>query len=299
VDGERGSITEVQKVPTECYGCSGVRITVSVSNMLEGFRKGRTVRIFGPGWKVQDEFYGESLMGYGFGRMLNSELVENVAKEYPEQFPFRTDSSNATLPWYQLQPGVIPPPFSEHVVFGELINIDAATRSGRFLADRTGEAVDFTLTPEADAKFFNTKAKLDDLALSQRYRFHLYQDDKGRFTRCSFLSDDYTHQAQNALTLRIDSLDLNEGVIRFAHQLPKVKNYNGDMQSVPDIARSELHITKDTRAWNDKQPVKLTDLKPGDNFRFNCTSDQPGHPSRCTDLWLITESPSGKRVDGL
>lgn len=117
VDGERGSILDVQKLPTDRFGCSGYQITVSVSNMLEGFRRGRVVRIFLQGWKVQDQFYGESLMGYGFGRMQNQELVENVAKEYPEQFPFRTNYSNAQMPWYQLKDGVKPPPFAEHVVY--------------------------------------------------------------------------------------------------------------------------------------------------------------------------------------
>ena len=149
VDGERGAFTEVQKVPTSAYGCSGYRATMTVSNMLEGFRKGRVVRVFLAGWKAQDQFYGESLMGYGFGRMLNQELVENVAKEYPDQFPFRTDYGNAHLPWYRLQPGIKPPPFSEHVVFGELVKVDAATRSGQFLTERTGEAVNFTLNDEA------------------------------------------------------------------------------------------------------------------------------------------------------
>ncbi len=145
VDGERVTITEVNKVPTEYFGSSGVQVTLKVSNMLEGFRRGRIVRIFLAGWKVQDQFYGESLMGYGFGRMLNQELVENVAKEYPEQFPFRTDFSNAHLPWYQLKDDVKPPPFSEHTVFGQLVQSDAKTGSGQFITELTGEPVNFTL----------------------------------------------------------------------------------------------------------------------------------------------------------
>jgi len=45
VDGERYSIVDAQNVPADSYGCSGLRLTVSVTNMLEGFRKGRVVRI--------------------------------------------------------------------------------------------------------------------------------------------------------------------------------------------------------------------------------------------------------------
>lgn len=71
VDGEADSILDVQKRPTDRFGTSGFQITVSVSNMLEGFRRGRVVRIFLQGWKVRDQFYGESLVGYGYGRMQN------------------------------------------------------------------------------------------------------------------------------------------------------------------------------------------------------------------------------------
>ncbi|MCX6853246.1 MAG: hypothetical protein NTY98_30525 [Verrucomicrobia bacterium] len=145
VDGEGSSIMEVNKVPTDYFGSSGVQVTLKVSNMLEGFRRGRVVRVFLAGWKVQDQFYGESLMGYGFGRMLNQELVENVAMEYPEQFPFRTDFSNADLRWYQLKDEVKPPPFSEHVVYGQLVEADAKSGSGKFITELTGEEVNFTL----------------------------------------------------------------------------------------------------------------------------------------------------------
>lgn len=71
VDGENGSILDVQRLPTDRFGTSGFQITVSVFNMLEGFRRGRVVRIFLQGLKVQGQFYGESLMGYGYGRMQN------------------------------------------------------------------------------------------------------------------------------------------------------------------------------------------------------------------------------------
>ncbi len=73
--------------------------------MLEGFRRGRVVRVFGPGWPIKDQFYGESLMGYGYARLQTAEIVELTPKEYPAQFPFRTDYGNEHLPWYQLQPG--------------------------------------------------------------------------------------------------------------------------------------------------------------------------------------------------
>lgn len=284
VDGERGSITEVNKVPTEYFGSSGVQITLKVSNMLEGFRRGRVVRVFLAGWKVQDQFYGESLMGYGFGRMLDQELVENVAKEYAEQFPFRTDFSNAQLQWYQLKGDVKPPPFSEHVVFGELVQADAKTGSGQFTTELTGEVVSFTLIKHHSLKYLGADPQFAQLPAGQRYRFHLYQDDKGAFTRVSFISDDFSHASANAINARVTAIHGDR--IHVAWQLPLVKDYNGDMQRPQDIGSCILRVNDATRVWKADQQVKLADLKEGDALLFNRTAELPGKPCVCTDLWI-------------
>jgi hypothetical protein len=288
VDGERGSITEVNKVPSEYFGSSGVQVTLKVSNMLEGFRRGRIVRVFLGGWKVQDQFYGESLMGYGFGRMLDQELVENVAKEYPEQFPFRTDYSNAQLPWYQIKDEVKPPPFSEHMVFGELVQVDSKTGSGQFLTELTGKPVNFTLLKQHTLKYLGADPQFAQLPTGQRYRFDLYQDEKGAFTRVSRISDDFSHSSANALTARVTAIHGDQ--IHVGWQLPLVKDYNGDMQRAPDIASCILRVNEATRVWKVDQPVKLADLQVGDVLLFNRTAELPSKPSLCTDLWIGEET---------
>ncbi|OYW75167.1 MAG: hypothetical protein B7Z37_14580 [Verrucomicrobia bacterium 12-59-8] len=288
VDGEGSSITEVNKVPTEYFGSSGVQVTVKVSNMLEGFRRGRIVRVFLAGWKVQDQFYGESLMGYGFGRMLDQELVENVAKEYPEQFPFRTDYGNAHLPWYQLKDDLKPPPFSEHMVVGELIQVDAKTGSGQLLTELTGEAVSFTLLKQHTLKYLGADLQFAQLPTGQRYRFHMYQDAKGAFTRVSRISDDFSHSSANAITARVTAVQGDQ--IHVGWQLPLVKDYNGDMQRAPDIASCILRVNDATRVWKADQQVKLVNLQVGDVLLFNRTAELPGKPSHCTDIWIGEET---------
>lgn len=287
VDGDGYSIVEVRDVPSEgLFGSSGMQAVLKVSNMLEGFRRGRVVRVFLAGWKVQDQYYGESLMGYGFGRMLNQELVENPAKEYPEQFPFRTEFGNRDLSWYQLKPGVKPPPFSEHVVLGELLNVDAATRTGQFKTDRSGEVVNFTLLPEGSVRYLNADASLLDLPLGLRCRFHLYEDAQGTFTQASYISDDFSHLASNAVTWRVESLQLADNKAQVAWQLPLVKDYNGDMQRPQDIARSVLQVSPETRVWKGNQQITLKDIAPGDALLVNVTSEQFGHPSHALDVWV-------------
>lgn len=290
VDKERATLLEIQNTPVDAYGTSGVRLVFTVSNMLEGFRRGRVVRVFGNGWPVKDQFYGESLMGYGFARLQTAELMELPPKEYPAQFPFRTDYGNEHLPWYQLKTAEVPPRFSEHLVFGEIVKVDAATRAGQFRTDRTGEAVDFTLIPEGAVKYLNAESTLADLPPGTRCRFHLYQDEKGAFTRASMVSDEFSFLAANVLSYRVEVLKLAEGKLHVARQIPEVKNYNGDMEKPPDIGRSELRVSAETRVWKGGQQVKLGDLSIGDDLLVNLTGEQPGSPTRCTDIWIGAET---------
>jgi hypothetical protein len=281
VDGEGSSIQEVKKLPTDGFGHSGYQITVSVSNMLEGFRRGRFVRLFLQGWKVQDQFYGESLMGYGYGRMQNAELLENVAKEYPEQFPFRTDHSNAHLPWYQLKDDIQPPPFSEHLVFGELIS------PNQFITEGTGEPVNFALISKPTLKHLGKDTSLDQLPLHQRCRFHCYQDAKGQFTRVTFISDDISHQAANFTTARITAI--HDKNLHIEWMLPLVKDYNGDMQRPEPFGRRILPFNETTKIWKGGQPIKAADLKVGDELRCNLTTDLPGKAQQAAGIWLVAD----------
>ena len=84
-----------------------------------------------PAWPIEDMPFGEGLYSERFG-------FEPGGPE-ANQFPFRTDFGNAHLPWFQLQPGELPPLRSEHRVSGELVNVDLAKRAGQFRTDRTGE----------------------------------------------------------------------------------------------------------------------------------------------------------------
>ncbi|MEY4484173.1 MAG: hypothetical protein RL693_1625 [Verrucomicrobiota bacterium] len=281
--------------------------------MLEGFRKGRVVRILGGSWPKLDQFYGESLMGYGFAGMRCEELKELLPKEYPTQFPFRTDYGNEKLPWYQLVPGKSPPRFSEHLVLGELLKVHDSGRAGQFRTDRTGEVVDFTLTDEkanvpintnkvgdqgpayfkdtpSSVRYLNAEASLSDIPLGTRCRFNLYQDAKGAFTRATLVSDEFSYLATNVITYRVDTVKLAEGKIHVGRQIPEVKDYNGDMKQPPDIAQTELRVDDQTRVWKGEQQAKLSDLAAKDVILVNVTGEAPDKLSRCTDIWIGAET---------
>jgi hypothetical protein len=279
VDREHSTLLEIKNVPTDCYGCSGLRFVIEVKHMLEGYRKGRCVRL-----------YGESLMGYGYRGDRCFDIIENEAKEYPAQFPFRTDYANENLPWFKLKAGQEPPKFSEHREFGELVKVDAAARTGQFRADRTGELVDFHLIDGGKVRYLGADASLADVPAGTRCRFHLYQGESSAFTEATLVSDDFSHLKTNVTSYRVEALDLKEGRIDVGWQLAKLKNYNGDMEQTPDIGQSELLVTPQTRVWRGGQQVALADLKVGDVLLANVCGEEPGQWSYATEIWVGEET---------
>lgn len=289
VDHERGKIVEVLRNSADGYGRSGVRVRVTVNFMLEGFRKGRVVRVFAGGWPLKDQPFGEQLFHYG-AQAFPPELMELPPKEYPAQFPFRTDFGNDHLPWYRLKPNVAPPQYAGHLVFGELVSADAARRTGRFRADGAGDVVGFSLIPEGTIRYLNAECDLSGLPVGTRCRFSLYQDDAGQFTRTGLVTDEATHLIANGAVWRVEALNLDAGKLNVARQPPAVKNDQGDREQPPDIGRAELRIGSETRFWKGDQRVAAGDLAVGDLLLVNVTGERPGHPTRCTDVWIGTDT---------
>jgi hypothetical protein len=277
VDQQGSNVLEYQSVPTDRFGCGGIRWVIQPNLLLEGFRKGRIVRIFKDGWPIKDMPYGESI----YPEVFNSETVETD----PDHYPFRTDFANPQLPWYQLQPGQFPPLHSAHLVGGELVKVNPAQRTGQFRTDRTGDLVEFTLPPFAAIVFRNAEADLADIPLGTRCLFSLHQDAKGAFTQASRITDEFTHLVSYRVTYRLDTAFLDQDKLLVARHLPPMKDERDAMIQPPDLGRMELAVSDQTRVWKGDKQVPLTDLAPGDELLFNRTARTPTGQGRCADIW--------------
>lgn len=283
----RGAIVqEFQSAPTDCYGCSGVRLVIQPELMLEGFRKGRIVRLFPGSWPIDEMPFGEGLNAGGH----DEEPADSHVLQ-PADFPYRTDFGNENLPWYQLQPNKFPPDHSEHRFGGELVKVDAARRSGQFRMDRTGELVNFTLPPFGSVHYLNAEAELEDLPTGTRCLFFLYQDTKGAFTRAAVIMDEYSYFAGNTLTYRFETAHLDEGkdkgkleVVR--HAAPVQVDYILEPRVPLDFGRIELEVDTKTRVWKGDTQIKLSDLTVGDELLINRTARTTTSQGRCTDIWV-------------
>lgn len=278
VDGENCFIKELRTVPTDRFGCSGISWVLEPYLMLEGFRKGRVIRVYAnPSWPVHDMPFGEGL----YTEVPNAKVEE----ESPNQYPFRTDFGNEELPWYQLKPGEFPPHNSQHTVAGELMKVDAEHRSGQFRTDRTGETVTFAMPPFASCLYHNAEADLGDLPVGAHYFFYLYQDDKGAFTRAARIIDDFTETVNDRELYRLGAADLDHGTLLLARHLPPMKNELDHLVQPPDLGHSLVDVDEHTRVWKGDVQVKLSDLAVGDELLIDRTGRTATRLGRCTEIW--------------
>jgi hypothetical protein len=283
VDGERSMVVKFQSVPTDCHGTSGVRWVIQPALLLEGFRKGRIVRLFAsPAWPVKDMAFGESLYSEAPG--------VSAGMEEPAQYPYRTDFANEPLPWYQLKPGLFPPFGSHHLVEGELLTVDAIRRSGQFRTDRTGELVNFTMTPYGSIRYLDSAADLGDLPLKTRYHFYLYQDALGAFTRAVVIMDDFSRLVRDRRTYRLEHALLADNKLILASQQGLIKNQKDALYRPPDLGRGEFPMNDKSRVWKNDRRVALSDLAVGDELLVNLTGRSASDRSSCTEIWIGTKT---------
>ncbi len=259
-----------------------MRWVIEAELLLEGFRKGRIVRLFvHPAWPINDMPFGEGLY---------TERPNVKFGEEPEQYPYRTDFANADLPWYHLKPGVYPPLQSHHLISGELLKVDAVHRTGEFRADRTGDLIRFTMPPYGSIQYLGAAADLAELPLGARYDFFLYQDDRGAFSQAVVIMDHFSRLVRDTLTYRVEGVQLGEGKIFLASQLAHIKNDKDDLFRPPDVARGEFAIDGQTRVWKGDTQLAIADVAVGDELLVNLTGETPTARSRCTDIWVGVET---------
>ncbi len=278
VDRQNSEVLEFETFAADAYGCGGARLKIRPNLMLEGFRKGRVIRLFvQSSWKVEDMPFGECLYTETPGAAPQEEDLN--------QYPYRTDFGNESLAWYRLAAGKFPPLQSHHLLTGELIKMDADQRSGQFRVDVTGESIEFSLLPFGAIQYLNADADPGDLPLNTRYRFLMYQDAKGAFTKTAGILDEFTHLSNRDMTYRVEAIDLKQGKLQLAWQLGMMKDEKDHPVRPPDLGHSELTVDEKTRVWKGDKRISLADLAIGDELLFNRTGATSTNRGRGAEIW--------------
>ncbi len=277
VDKQGCKVVSVRTIPADCYGSSGEQWVIEPNLLLEGFRRGRILRLFlKPNWPINDMPFGEGMYDHAV------ETNDSDAHAYP----YRTDAANAGLPWYQLEAGRFPPASSQHEVEGELVALDAAHRRGSFRTAAGGAPVDFTLPSFGAVLHLGAEGELAEVPLGTRLRFSLYKDGGGAFTRAAQVSDDFSRTAAARQTWRIDAVHPARGEIEASRLTAEVVNYNDDKVRPPPLGHSIFSVDAQTALWKGDARIALGDLHVGDEVLFDLSGRTATSMGRCTAMWV-------------
>ncbi|HEX3135578.1 MAG TPA: hypothetical protein VHX44_18595, partial [Planctomycetota bacterium] len=277
VDKEAGHLVAFKRVDNPGIGNGGQQWTLLINQFLEGFRPGEVVRIFAHGaWKIEDMPFGEGV----YDHVWESPEID------PGAYPYRTDFCSDHLAWYKLQPGRLPPGCSAHERWGDLVEIAADGRSGRFRDELTGKTESFIHPPWAAVWTLGAESDLAEIPVGTRCRFALHQDANGAFTLASVIRDEFSVQKQRRLTARVLAVRADRGEVHVAWQLPKEKNYDDDWVTPPDTGWAILPIAASTKLWKGEQAIAIGDLAVGDLLQINRTGGTATTLPHCVGMWI-------------
>ncbi|HEX4612845.1 MAG TPA: hypothetical protein VH092_31930, partial [Urbifossiella sp.] len=180
-------------------------------------------------------------------------------------------------PGHRSKSGEFPPPGSARRIDGELVGADFVHRTGQFRT-AAGALKDFTLPPYGIIRYLGTDADLRDVPLGSWCRFSLHQDARGGFTRLAVLQDQFSADAAEGVTYRVDEIKPAEGTVLTTRH------------AAADLGKTKLVVTADTRVWKAGRSARLADLADGDELLVNLAGVTGTDPGRCTDVWAGADS---------
>ncbi len=222
---------------------------------------------------------------------------------------FRTDGGDASLPWYQVEPGVFPPEGSWHAVSGELIEMDHLNRTGLLRPDRDDTqrrgdwdiARPFTMLPYGAFRYHGGPAELRDIPIGTHLHGWFFADPMPpadpkaprkspppvvKFSRAILLEDDFSRMQRLSRTWRVDEIGVDP--VSNLHILTATGV--GPSAADADAKPTKFVVTPSTRVYQGRGFGKLADVKPGQNVLLNLTVCTLKGPGRVTDVWIDQES---------
>lgn len=195
-----------------------------------------------------------------------------------------TATPAATPPVLKITPGKIIVPIDAGMrrIWGELVSMDLATRSGTFRKDGTDQLMRFSVLPYAELLHHATLGDLQDFRIGERAIFRLHENDKGEWTALSYIQDEMNMMNNHKQYFFVESIDV--GKVRLSCTWA-----NADRSSVrqKDVLIETDH---DTRFWKGGKPASFADIATGDKLRTKTHGIGTGATRMCWEVFLDDES---------
>lgn len=182
-------------------------------------------------------------------------------------------------PVLKIEPGkVIVPTDAMRRIWGELVSIDFATRTGTFRNESTDEIMPFTVLPYAELLHHANFGDLQDFRIGGRAIFRLHEAADGKWTWLTYIQDQMNMMNGHKEYFYVDAIDAAKGTLT-------VTQANFDKSFVREKGIT-LSTDGETKYWKDGQSAKFADIKIGDKLRTETHGIGKGKTQMCWNVFL-------------
>ncbi|EAQ76900.1 hypothetical protein [Blastopirellula marina] len=182
-----------------------------------------------------------------------------------------------------ITPGkVIIPTEKMRRIWGELVSVDLATRTGTFRAEGEDAIYRFAVMPYAEMLHHATNGELSDFQIGERAIFRLHVNEQGEWYWLTYIQDEMNMLRGHKEYYIVESLDPENGRIGFTWA-----------KADKSFVRQEglfLDTDKETKFWKAGKPAAFADIKLGDKLRAKTHGIGKGQSRVAWHVFLDDES---------
>ena len=189
------------------------------------------------------------------------------------------DSAPPAKPVLKIIPGqVIVPTDAMRRIWGELISIDFATRTGKFRKEGTDEVMSFIVLPYAELLHHAAFGDLQDFRIGVRAIFRLHENNNGEWTWLTYIQDQMNMMNGHKEYFYVDGIDAEKGTLDCTQA-----NFDKSFVREKGIA---ISTDAETKYWKDGEPAKFADIRVGDKLRTETHGVGKGKVQMCWNVFL-------------
>ena len=173
---------------------------------------------------------------------------------------------------------VIVPTDAMRRIWGELVSIDFATRTGKFRKEGTDEVMSFTVLPYAELLHHAAFGDLQDFRVGVRAIFRMHEAANGEWTWLTYIQDQMNMMNGHKEYFYVDAIDADTGTLT-------VTQANFDKSFVREKGIL-ISTDTETKYWKEAQPAKFSDIKVGDKIRTDTHGNGKGKVQMCWNVFL-------------
>ena len=182
-----------------------------------------------------------------------------------------------------IKPGQVIIPFEKmRRIWGELISLDLATRTGKFRNESNDEVMSFTVMPYAELLHHATLGDLQDFRVGERAIFRMHVNEKEQWVWLTYIQDEMNMMNGHKEYFHVDQIDIAAGKLTCTWA-------NSDQSFVRE-KNVVIETDKDTRFWKAGQPAKFSDIKTGEKVRTKTHGIGKGKTRMAWEVFLDDES---------